>query len=150
MESIIELLDEPTRLEMLAEEATELAHAALKLARHERGENPTCKDEGELIKNLCEELGDVLLTAKKLPYRPSPDMMSKKNERWKKRLKNARAPKIDPLVDKHAYWVPTNFGHAMCTNCLTVQADVIYEDGDCALICGVCGAVMDGVKYASR
>lgn len=44
MEEKIEMIDiigRPAMLEQLAEEASELAKAALKLARIDRGENPT-------------------------------------------------------------------------------------------------------------
>ena len=54
-------LEEPAMLEQLAEECSELAQAALKLARLERGENPTPKTEEECVENLLEELGDVNL-----------------------------------------------------------------------------------------
>ena len=40
---VIRSLGEPALLEQLAEECSELAQAALKLARLERGENPTPK-----------------------------------------------------------------------------------------------------------
>ena len=38
---MIEKIGAPAMCEQAAEECTELAHAALKLARAERGENPT-------------------------------------------------------------------------------------------------------------
>lgn len=44
---IIRMLGEPALLEQLAEECSELAQAALKLARLERGENPIPKTEEE-------------------------------------------------------------------------------------------------------
>lgn len=52
-----------SRLEMLAEEATELAHAAQKYARIMRGEQPVNKDLNsmEIFENLREEIADVLL-----------------------------------------------------------------------------------------
>lgn len=58
---VIRTLGEPALLEQLAEECSELAQAALKLARKERGENPTPKTEEECVENLLEELGDVNL-----------------------------------------------------------------------------------------
>lgn len=58
---VIRTLGEPALLEQLAEECSELAQAALKMARLERGENPTPKTEEECVKNLLEELGDVNL-----------------------------------------------------------------------------------------
>ena len=50
-----------SRLEALAEEATELAQAALKLARVLRGENPTPVTYPEAHKLCTEESADVLL-----------------------------------------------------------------------------------------
>lgn len=58
---VIRSLGEPALLEQLAEECSELAQAALKLARLERGENPTPKTEEECVVNLLEELGYVNL-----------------------------------------------------------------------------------------
>lgn len=48
-------------LELLAEECTELAHAALKMARKQRGENPTPTTQLETVKALHEEIADVEL-----------------------------------------------------------------------------------------
>ena len=52
-----------SRYEMLAEEATELAHAAQKYARMMRGEQPVREglDSMEIFENLREEIADVLL-----------------------------------------------------------------------------------------
>lgn len=58
---LIEKIGIPAMLEQTAEECTELAQACLKLARHHRGENPTFKDESDLIDNLHEEVADVIL-----------------------------------------------------------------------------------------
>ena len=51
----------PSLLEQCAEECTELAKAALKLARKYRNENPTPRTEEELVKDLEEELADTIL-----------------------------------------------------------------------------------------
>lgn len=48
----------------LAEEASELASAASKLLRVERGINPCAKSEEEVFNNLIEEYTDTLLIAK--------------------------------------------------------------------------------------
>ena len=57
---MIDLIGKAAMLEMLAEESSELSHAALKLARKYRGENPTPKSEMECIDSLTEETADVL------------------------------------------------------------------------------------------
>lgn len=58
---IEEYLTTEAMLEQTAEEASELAHAASKLARKLRGENPTPKTEQECITALNEEIADVML-----------------------------------------------------------------------------------------
>lgn len=88
-----DVLSEPARLEQLAEEAAELAHAALKLARFRRGENPTGRCEVELICDLEEELTDVFVAAMELPYRPMKEVELGKRKRWEKRLARAMEEK---------------------------------------------------------
>lgn len=56
---MIEYIGKPAMLEQLAEEATELAKAALKLARIFRAENPTPVTKDEASKNLIEEINEV-------------------------------------------------------------------------------------------
>lgn len=85
---MIEIIGRPAMLEQLAEEATELAKAALKLARIERGENPTpvAKDEAE--KNLTEEYTDVIQCAVELQLQADIMQMKKKYERFLKRIED--------------------------------------------------------------
>ena len=56
-----EKIGEPATLELLAEECAELAHAVLKLARIERGENPSPLEKEECIAMVVEEMADVRL-----------------------------------------------------------------------------------------
>lgn len=58
---VVEEIGEPALLELIAEESAELAHAALKLARIERGENPTPKHPEIAKAEFMEELGDLVL-----------------------------------------------------------------------------------------
>lgn len=58
---IITAIGTPAMLEQLAEECTELAHAALKMSRVLRGENPTPKTWTECLDALTEEIADVEL-----------------------------------------------------------------------------------------
>lgn len=60
MTDIMNANSDPARLEQLAEEAAELAQAAIKLARKKRGESPTPKSEMQCLDALTEEIGDVL------------------------------------------------------------------------------------------
>ena len=83
----------PAVLELTAEECTELAHAALKLARYLRGENPTPEEMDSLLVNLHEEMADVLvcsnvLVEAELIYPSMIERLEKsKIERWAERLK---------------------------------------------------------------
>lgn len=73
-------------LEMLAEEATELAKAALKLARIHRCENPTPVSSDQATSELLEEWSDVLLCGDILQLLNYPAMTEMKLERWKRRI----------------------------------------------------------------
>lgn len=77
----------PDILDQLAEEAVELSHAALKLARIKRGTNPTPVTEEEATKNLIEELSDLgLITHYVLDIDPDEMIVQKKLVRWKDRI----------------------------------------------------------------
>ena len=59
---LIDIIGAPAMLEQTAEEAVEVAKAALKLARFMRGENKVHgKTEEELYENLAEEMADVYI-----------------------------------------------------------------------------------------
>lgn len=72
----------------LAEEAAELAQAALKLRRCYDGTNPTPADPDRQYECLLEEIGDVELYIDQLSInRPViNDYKAAKLERWQKRL----------------------------------------------------------------
>ena len=72
----------------LAEEATELAHAALKLRRVFDGTNPTPKNEEEAIMDLWEEIADVKIYCSLLDVNPKEisRIMDEKINRWRERL----------------------------------------------------------------
>lgn len=82
-------------LAQLAEEAAELAQAALKLRRAMDGVNPTPVEFSEAYNNLIEEYSDVTLCLRELDMNYSPDIIEKKTKRWIKRLKGARHEKDD-------------------------------------------------------
>ena len=83
---MIEKIGECAMLEQLAEEATELAQAALKLARKLRRENPTPKTLDECKRNLREEYTDVVQCAREFNLYEDEDQIRAKrarfNERW--------------------------------------------------------------------
>lgn len=87
----IKNLSEPVRLEQLAEECAELGHAALKLARILRGENPTPVREAEARERLTEEVADVMVTVDSLTdtrmLRDIGEKCTGKKDRWEQRLK---------------------------------------------------------------
>lgn len=77
--------------EQLAEECAELAQAALKLARIERGENPTPKTHQEAWADFLEETADVELVLDQIPrtmvdFDAIQETRQKKKQRWKERL----------------------------------------------------------------
>ena len=92
-------LDEPELLTQLAEEATELAHAALKLRRAYTGTNPTPVSTEDAYDKLLEEFADLEVCLAVLDYVGDYDMeivrktVTYKLHRWAERLteKNDRA-----------------------------------------------------------
>ena len=87
---MIEKIRAAAMLEQLAEEATELAHAALKLARIERGENPTPVLKEDAMDHLIEEYTDVVQCAEELSLVPNWEQIKlnkmRFEERWKEEL----------------------------------------------------------------
>lgn len=84
---MIEQIGEPAMLEQLAEEAAELAQAALKLARIERDENPTPVTSEEAHRNLIEEYTDVVMCTSELGLDFDPVQVVRKRERFIRRWK---------------------------------------------------------------
>ena len=84
---ILSILDARTLLEQLAEEASELAQAALKLIRAaEYSNNPTPITLQEAQVSLDEELHDVLAVASLLGIIEYDDDENPKWKRWAERL----------------------------------------------------------------
>lgn len=82
-------------LAQMAEEAAELAQAALKLRRALDGTNPTPRSVDECRAALCEEYADVIVCASVLDQ-ADPDLFSgicnhtnQKLDRWLTRLQEA-------------------------------------------------------------
>ena len=93
-------LDDPELLCQLAEEASELAQAALKLRRAITGDNPTPVTPEQARANLLEEVVDVLncLRTMKIPIDPAAyyQAMDAKAKRWSERL--SKIPEPGPLT----------------------------------------------------
>lgn len=79
----------------LAEEAAELAQAALKLRRCYDGTNPTLADPDRQYENLLEEIGDVGIYIDQLGVNKQVirDYKEYKIERWKQRLSGEKGAK---------------------------------------------------------
>lgn len=80
-----ELIGDPAAFEMLAEECTELAHASLKVARILRGENPTPVTFDQGMKNMIEEVSDVILCLRDLDIEADMEIMNEKINRFYRR-----------------------------------------------------------------
>lgn len=87
-------LDDGEVLTQLAEEAAELAQAALKLRRAITGKNPTPMSKAEALDSLVEEIADVNACLACLTFkRESIDLMIRREmklTRWAERLKEAK------------------------------------------------------------
>ena len=97
IDAIVELLGRDELLCQLAEEASELAQAALKLRRAYSKKNPTPKTVEQCVDNLLEEIGDVSVCCTALGY-DSPlnrsrisAVYSEKVLRWAERLEENHA-----------------------------------------------------------
>lgn len=77
----------------LAEEATELAQAALKVARIVHGTNPTPISLIEAKNMVREELADVVQCATYLELGVDYEQIKSKEERWANRIANAQSRK---------------------------------------------------------
>ena len=93
MKDIYEEVGEPAALELVAEEAAELAQACLKLSRILRGENPTPVPKVLAAEKVMEEAADVqtalsvLSSAQWYNEDKVIYIQWKKSERWKERLR---------------------------------------------------------------
>ncbi len=83
---MIEKIGTPAMLEQMAEEAAELAQAALKLARVLRAENPTPVTLEEAKMNLTAEFTDVQHCAGELKLETDWRQIDAKNRRFKQRV----------------------------------------------------------------
>ena len=101
MNKIYMAMGMPELLAQLAEEATELAQAALKLRRVVDGKNPTPVTYDDALENLHEEIADVFLVIDVLEISEGIGKtlarMKAKRTRWENRL-NASNP--DDLENK--------------------------------------------------
>lgn len=99
MNKIYMAMGMPELLEQLAEEATELAQAALKLRRVVDGKNPTPVKYDDALENLLEEVADVDLVLAVLGLCESAEdeyaRMDAKLARWKNRLNESNPDDLE-------------------------------------------------------
>lgn len=88
MMNILQEIGEPAVLEQLAEECTELAQAALKLARILREENPTPVSRKEARARLVDEKQDVMNC---LYVHGNVGLNYEKLKRWEDRIREDKA-----------------------------------------------------------
>ena len=87
MDKIRDYLSDAEILAQLAEEASELAQAALKLRRVLDGKNPTPVSLEKAKVNLVEEYSDVVCCMMELEMIYDPSLINRKKERWIRRLR---------------------------------------------------------------
>ena len=87
---IREKIGDAAMCEMLAEECSELAQAALKYARIIRRENPTPVSEDDAHANLIEEFTDVIQCAKELELVVNTRQIFHKEQRFLDRWEDMR------------------------------------------------------------
>ncbi|MDD3040027.1 hypothetical protein [Bacteroides sp.] len=86
MKDIVLKIGEAATYEQLAEEAAELAQAALKVARIIRGENPTPVKPEDAMNHIIEEFTDVAVVAKVLHLKVDVGIAKMKYHRWNNRI----------------------------------------------------------------
>ena len=91
-------VSEAALYEQLAEECVELAHAALKLARIKRGENPTPVSVEEAMSAVLEEYTDLRLVAYVLEMLWDVEAFEQKLLRWCKRLVEVNGDAADCMM----------------------------------------------------
>lgn len=141
----IRMLGEPALMEQLAEECSELAQAALKLARLERGENHTPKTDKECRAALAEKIADVALCIGVFrAYLNISDMYNlsemarNKRERWVQRIREARGETPKEKKTRQSEFLKM-FPNALMDGCTVAMCPVkVDENVDCRLQCDDC------------
>ena len=87
---LVQGVDGSALFEQMAEEATELAHAALKMARIGRGDNPTPVTRMDAMQHIMEELSDLSLVCEVIGIAPDRMIQVDKLKRWAERLQGVK------------------------------------------------------------
>lgn len=89
-------VNEVDRLTILAEEAAELAQAALKLVRYYNGQTASVDAPNKLVEALEEEVADVKVCLDTLDYEPDHGICRRKAERWRDRWNIEHSGEVNP------------------------------------------------------
>ena len=103
---MLEAIGRAAMLEQLAEEAAELAQAALKAARIERGENPTPVTKEEAEKHLIEGYTDVRQCATELGLMVDYDQIMRKERRFCDRISAWNSSKLKENISSENKDIP--------------------------------------------
>lgn len=134
---IRDLLPETELLTQLAEEAAELAQAALKLRRALDGTNPTPKSVSECREALREEYTDVVHVGTTLSLVANEKQILWKDKRWKQRLEEREKKEEDSREETYGSWIYLD-GDIQCSKCGRLAAKPW-------IVCPHCGVMMDMV-----
>lgn len=129
--------------ECLAEEASELAQASLKMIRLGSKGNPTDKTVVEAYDNLIEEYTDVYNIAERLlKLKPDDELSYEKLKRWANRIEEVmpryKVYRVEDLVGQHGIWrdfdgslnpVFNKLSHGKCRDMPMEDSDFYREDG---------------------
>ena len=142
---VIRSLGEPALLEQLAEECSELAQAALKLARLERGENPTPKAKIDCEAALMEEIADVHLCLGVISshfecYNKLDYIEISKRERWVQRIREARGETPEKKKTRQSEFLKLFPKARMYNDVLDICPDMVSGENTCEYDerCGEC------------
>lgn len=150
--SMVDAIGEPAMYEQLAEEANELAHAAQKMARILRGENPTSVTEEEARRNLVEEFTDTMQSAIELNLGIDAQLAKEKRkrfwERWEEKDDTRIAERSVAIRKSRATRPIINYDYSdviqpiKMWECPTCHAHYSYIDHK-AGYCMACGQHID-------
>lgn len=129
---MVEAIGEPAMLEQLAEECAELGKAALKLARVQRGENPTPVTSEEAWASLKEEYTDVIQCGIELGIQIDEKQMDKKLKRFCKRMQEFDSAEDDASEEEEVEEQDTDDNEYEECPCNSCEAECEWsEQYDC-------------------
>lgn len=121
---MLDRIGQAAMYEQLAEEAAELAKAALKSARIIRGENPTPVTEHEASEAIKEECTDVMVCLDELGIKPDCAMAYYKQARFRTRWAEKNGEKKPEIEDRKS---KRNTGQTVHRLCEQVRDVIDFE-----------------------